>query len=123
MNLYQYSGKIEHSDEINLPYFIKVTIRVLPAVLDNIEVLNQVIHHIEFKPFIEIKSFSLMKIPYRSRDAYTTTYQRRVDKMIYQRGRHHHNDELCYFFSTLKKTGYIIQECDRKAWEAEIMPL
>lgn len=97
MNFYQYSGKIEHSDEINLHYFIKMTARVFPAVLDNIEVLNQVIHHIEFKPFIEIKSFSLMKIPYRSDDAYTTTYQRRVDKRIYQRGRHPHNDELCYF--------------------------
>lgn len=73
MNFHQYSGKIEHSNEINLPYFIKVTVRVLPAVLDNIEVLNRAVQHIEFKPFIEIKSFSLMKIPYRSGDVYTTT--------------------------------------------------
>lgn len=123
MNFHQYNGRIECSDEIDIPYFIYVTVRVLPAVINNIEVLNQAIQHTAFESFREIKPFSLMKIPYRSRDAYTTTYQRRVDQTIYQRGQYHCDDELRYFFNTLENVGYIVQLSDRQAWDVEVETL
>ncbi|WJV63505.1 hypothetical protein PCO86_05525 [Pectobacteriaceae bacterium CE70] len=120
MNFYPYNGKIEHSDEIDIPYYIQVTVRVLPTVINNIEALNQAIQRTEFDAFMEISPLSLMKIPYRSRDAYTTTYHRRVNKTIYQLGRHHNDDELGYFFNTLEKVGYLVQINDRQAWDVEV---
>lgn len=123
MKFYPYNGKIEHSDEIDIPYYIQVTVRVLPAVINNIEALNQAIQHAEFDAFMEVSPFSLMGIPYRSRDAYTTTYQRRVKKTIYQRGRHHNDDELGYFFNTLEKAGYLVQISDRQAWNVDVEKL
>lgn len=122
MNFYPYNGEIEHSDEIDIPYYIQVTVRVLPTVINNIEELNQAIQRTEFDAFMEISPFSLMNIPYRSRDAYTATYHRRVNKTIYQRGRHH-NDELGYFFNTLEKAGYLVQINDRQAWDVEVEKL
>lgn len=123
MNFYTYNGKIDHSDEIDIPSYIQVTVRVLPAVINNIGVLNQAIKHTEFDSFVEISPFSLMKIPYGPRNAYTTTYHRRVNRTIYQRGRHHNDDELGYFFNTLEKAGYFVQISDRQAWDVEVEKL
>lgn len=123
MNFYPYNGKIDRSDEIDIPYYIQVTVRVLPTVINNIGALNQAIKRTEFDAFMEIIPFSLMKIPYRSRDAYTTTYHRRVNRTIYQRGLHHNDDELGYFFNTLEKADYFVQISDRQAWNVEVEKL
>lgn len=72
---------------------------------------------------MEISPFSLMKILYGPRNAYTTTYHRRVNRTIYQLGRHHNDDELGYFFNTLEKAGYFVQISDRQAWDVEVEKL